>query len=179
MKSPVQHLREENNLTQTELAEKTGVSLRTIQRIEAGNTPKGFTLQSLAKVFAVAPEKLQPSQEKTNVERAKLINLSSLCGIFIPFGGVIVPLFLTYKTIDIKNKDLGKNIVSFQILLAVALSVSLIASSFLQKGLSIKFPIFLIPLLLTIGLQFAVVITYGMSLNQKHDLPKKLKINYL
>ena len=44
----VQHLREEKNLTQTELAEKSGLSLRTIQRIEAGNVPKGYTLKALA-----------------------------------------------------------------------------------------------------------------------------------
>ena len=48
MKSIVQHLREEKNITQTELAEKSGLSLRTIQRIEAGNVPKGYTLKALA-----------------------------------------------------------------------------------------------------------------------------------
>ena len=179
MKSIVQHLREENNLTQTELAEKTGLSLRTIQRIEAGNTPKGFTLQTLANVFEIAPEKLQPSQESTNVDRAKLINFSSLCGIIIPYGGVIVPLFLTYRTKDTKHKDLGKSIVSVQILLAVALSVSLIVCPFLQKGLTVRFPVFLIPLIVAISLQLAVVIVNGISLNQKQDLHKKLKINYL
>lgn len=48
MKNKIQLLREENRLTQKELAEKAGLSLRTIQRIEAGNTPKGFTLKALA-----------------------------------------------------------------------------------------------------------------------------------
>ncbi len=51
MKSIAQHLREEKNLTQTELAEKSGLSLRTIQRIEAGNVPKGYTLKALAFFF--------------------------------------------------------------------------------------------------------------------------------
>jgi transcriptional regulator with XRE-family HTH domain len=36
VKSKIQQLREQNNLTQSELAEQTGLSLRTIQRIEAG-----------------------------------------------------------------------------------------------------------------------------------------------
>ncbi|TDO73412.1 uncharacterized protein DUF4870 [Flavobacterium chryseum] len=179
MKSIVQHLREEKKLTQSELAEKTGLSLRTIQRIEAGNTPKGFTLQTLASVFEIAPEKLQASEEGTNVNRAKLINLSILCGILFPYGGVIVPLFLTYKTENTKNRDLGKSMVSIQILLTMALSVSLIASPFLQKGLTVRFPIFLIPLIATIVLQLAVVILNGISLNQKQDLPKKLKVNFL
>ena len=179
MKSIVQQLREEKNWTQTDLAEKTGLSLRTIQRIETGNTPKGFTLQTLANAFETAPAHFQPSQENTNVDRAKLINFSSLCGILIPYGGVFVPLLLTYRTKDIKNKELGKSIVSVQILLTVALSVSLIASPFHQKGLTSRFPIFLIPLLITIGLQLAIVVVNGISLNQKKDLPKNLKINYL
>jgi transcriptional regulator with XRE-family HTH domain len=118
MKSIVQHLRERKNLTQTELAEKSGLSLRTIQRIEAGNIPKGFTLKALANVFETEPEKLIPSKEIIELDRAKLINFSSLFGLIIPFGGVIFPLIFTYKTTDSKNKELGKNIVSVQILIA-------------------------------------------------------------
>lgn len=41
--------REKQNLTQEELAAKSGVSVRTIQRIESGITPKGYTLESLSK----------------------------------------------------------------------------------------------------------------------------------
>lgn len=58
MKTIVQKLREEQNLTQTELAEKSGVSLRTCQRIEAGNILKGFTLKALAGALEVDPEDL-------------------------------------------------------------------------------------------------------------------------
>ena len=104
MKSIVQHLREEKNLTQTELAEKSGLSLRTIQRIEAGNVPKGYTLKALAIFFETEPEKLIPNKVILNVERAKLINISSLAGLIIPFGDVILPLILTYKTKDQQNK---------------------------------------------------------------------------
>ncbi|WP_420828330.1 helix-turn-helix transcriptional regulator [Flavobacterium potami] len=41
MKNKVKILREEKNMTQNELAEKSGLSLRTIQRIEVGNILKG------------------------------------------------------------------------------------------------------------------------------------------
>lgn len=179
MKSIVQHLREQKNLTQTELAEKSGLSLRTIQRIEAGNIPKGFTLKTLANVFETEPEKLIPTKENTKLDRAKLINLSSLLGLIVPLGGVIFPLILTYKTKDPKNKELGKSIVSVQILIAVALAVSQIASPFIQKGLSLDFPLFIIPLLLIICLKLLVIIVNGISLNKKNDLHKNLKINYL
>ncbi|KIA92524.1 XRE family transcriptional regulator [Flavobacterium sp. JRM] len=179
MKSIVQFLREEKNLTQTELAEKSGLSLRTIQRIEAGNIPKGFTLKALANVFETQPEKLIPSKEIVKLDRAKLINFSSLFGLLIPFGGVIFPLILTYKTKDTKNKELGKNIVSLQILITVALAISQIASPFIQKGLSLHFPLFIFPLLLIICLKLFVVIVNGISLNTKNNLHKSLKINYL
>jgi transcriptional regulator with XRE-family HTH domain len=63
MKSIVQHLREEKNLTQTELAEKSGLSLRTIQRTEAGNVPKGYTLKALAFFF------LKPNQKSLSLTK--------------------------------------------------------------------------------------------------------------
>ena len=179
MKSIVQHLREEKNLTQTELAEKSGLSLRTIQRIEAGTVPKGFTLKALANVFKTEPEKLIPFKEITKLNRAKLINFSSLFGLVIPFGGVIFPLILTYKTNDPKNKELGKSIVSVQILISVALAVSQIVCPFIQKALTLHFPLFIFPLLLIICLKLLVVIVNGISLNNKNDLHKNLKINYL
>ena len=43
--SKLKNLREFQNLTQEELAEKSGVSVRTIQRIETGKKPKGYTLR--------------------------------------------------------------------------------------------------------------------------------------
>ena len=58
MKNKIQLLREKNRHTQKELAEKAGLSLRTIQRIEAGNIPKGFTLKALAESLNTTPENL-------------------------------------------------------------------------------------------------------------------------
>jgi transcriptional regulator with XRE-family HTH domain len=142
MKTIVQQLREEKNLTQTELAERSGLSLRTIQRIEAGNIPKGFTLKSLAKTFEIETEKLFYAKEILKIDRAKLINLSALMGLIIPFGGVIL-------------------------------------SPFIQKGLSLNYPLFLIPLLTIISIKLLIIIINGISLNKNNDLHKNLKINYL
>ena len=50
--------REKLNLTQGELSEKSGVSVRTIQRIEAGATPKGHSLNVLSKVLNASKEQL-------------------------------------------------------------------------------------------------------------------------
>jgi len=179
MKTIVQQLREEKNLTQTELAEKSGLSLRTIQRIEAGNIPKGFTLKTLAKTLEIETEKLIPVKESLKTDRAKLINLSSLMGLVLPFGGIIFPLLLTLKTNDKTNKELGKSIVSVQILLTVLLSFSLIVSPFIQKELALNFPLFIVPLLTIISVKVFVCIINGISLNKNNDLHRLLKINYL
>lgn len=179
MSTNIQHLREKNNFTQSELAEKSGLSLRTIQRIEAGHVLKGFTLKAISAAFGVAPETLFEQQEKHNIDRTKLINLSVIMGLIIPFGGIIFPLLLTKKTIDKKNKELGKSIVSVQIILTVMLSIALIVCPFVHKRFSINFPLFLIPLLLFILVELLVIIINGINLNKYNDLHKALKINYL
>ncbi|MCD9854636.1 helix-turn-helix domain-containing protein [Epilithonimonas sp. JDS] len=173
-------LREQKNLTQSELAEKSGLSLRTIQRIEAGNIPKGFTLKAITNALEIEPEKLLAADEQNpTIDRAKLINLSALSGLIIPFGSIIFPLILTYKTKDSTNKELGKSIVSVHIILTVILSVLMIISPFLQKAVSIKFPLFIVPLILFLSLKLFIIIKNGISLNQNNELSIKLKTNFL
>lgn len=179
MKNKIQVLRESKGFTQTELSEKSGLSLRTIQRMEAGNLPKGFTLKAISNALNVRPEELLDSQEIINIDRAKLINLSVLSGLIIPFSGIILPMILTYRTKDFVNKQLGKSIVSIQILLTTILSVLMIICPFIQKGISIKFPLFLIPLIAFICIKLLVVLKNGRCLNQKSELCIKLKYSFL
>jgi len=180
MKNKVKILREEKNLTQSELAEKSGLSLRTIQRIESGNSLKGFTLKAIAKSLETEPENLfSGTAENLETDRAKLINFSALAGLVIPYGGIIFPLILTYKTKDPKNKELGKNIVSVQIILAAIFSLFLIISPFIQKAFSTKFPVFIVPLLLFIGIKLWIIIKNGISLNRENKLSIKLKNSFL
>ncbi len=56
--SKLKQLREAQHLTQEELAEKARISVRTIQRIEAGTEPKGHTLKTLAQILNVAEREL-------------------------------------------------------------------------------------------------------------------------
>lgn len=132
MHSKVKLLREQKNLTQTELAEKSGLSLRTIQRIESGQSLKGFTLKAIAKTLETEPENLFSKEENISIDRAKLINLSALAGLIIPFGGIIFPAILTYRTQDSVNRELGKSVIGVQIILAFVISVFLILSPFIQ-----------------------------------------------
>jgi transcriptional regulator with XRE-family HTH domain len=178
MKAKVQLLREEKHLTQTELAEKSGLSLRTIQRIEAGNIPKGFTLKTLAKTFEVEPESLvQTNSKSAIINRVKLINISVLSSLIIPFGNIIFPSILTYKSKEPEAKELGKNILSFQIIYSVILSILLIVSPFIQKAFQI--PLFLVFLVLFKSINIFVVFKNGLSLNQNSTLYINLKFNLL
>ncbi|WP_306565277.1 helix-turn-helix domain-containing protein [Flavobacterium lindanitolerans] len=180
MMNNVKTLREAKNLTQTELAEKSGLSLRTIQRIEAGSILKGFTLKAIAQSLETQPENLMvDTDENTGIDRAKLINLSALFGLIFPYGNVILPLILTYKTKDAKNKELGKNIVSIQIVLSVIASLLMMVSPFLQKAFSLRFPLFLIFLIAIIGIKLIVIIQNGINLNRKSELYFKLKTSFL
>jgi len=176
----VKILREQKNLTQNELAEKSGISLRTIQRIESGSPLKGFSLSAISRALETEPENLFFSPEKkTDTERAKLINFSALAGLVIPFGGIIFPLVLTSKTKDHGNKILGKNIVSIQIILTAVLSFSLIIIPFVQKYFSIKTPLFIYAVIIFLILKLMVVIINGISLNKNNDLYIKLKTSFL
>ncbi len=180
MQSKVKLVREQKNLTQTELAEKSGLSLRTIQRIESGQSLKGFTLKAIAQTLETEPENLFSQEEKDiQIDRAKLINFSALAGLIIPFGGIIFPAILTYRTQDSVNRELGKSVIGVQIILAFVISVLLILSPFIQHWFSIQFPLFLVPLMAFIILKLWIVIKNGISLNQDNQLSIKLKNNFL
>lgn len=101
------------NLTQEELSEKSKISVRTIQRIEAGTEPKGHTLRALAQALDVHEQLLQNNEivtetndvkiisgeEETDVNFAsiKIINLSSILFILLPPLNILVPLLLMFK----------------------------------------------------------------------------------
>lgn len=175
----VKFFREQKKMTQSELAEKSGVSLRTIQRIESGSPLKGFSLNAIAKALETEPKKLFLVEKETDIERAKLINFSALAGLVVPFGGIILPLILTAKTKDSKNKIMGKNIISIQIILTAILSISLIIAPFLQKLFLTKTPLFIYAIIIFLILKLTIVIINGISLNKTNDLYNKLKINFI
>lgn len=64
----IQKRRLQRGWSQQQLAEVSGTSLRTIQRIEAGATPSLETLKSLAAVFETSIEDLRGAPDMTAVE---------------------------------------------------------------------------------------------------------------
>lgn len=137
-------IRESQHLTQEELAKKSNVSVRTIQRIETGKEPKGFTLRVLAKALSVTENKLliNPLEKrvsdytdettKINYTTIKLINLSSIPFIIIPTLNIIIPLLLMFK---MKQKNgLTKQLISIQILWTILAPIIFMLGIFLKLG---------------------------------------------
>ena len=59
MRLKIKELRESKGLSQEELCENSGISLRTIQRIENGESvPRGSTLKTIASSLNVSPDSL-------------------------------------------------------------------------------------------------------------------------
>lgn len=148
--SELKKIREEKNLTQEELAERSGLSVRTIQRIEAGTEPKGYTLKTLASSLDVSEKDLlipNIAIEETKVEEpiltiekevifnsslVKIINLSSLPFCCFPIANFLPPLLIMFFTKE--KSPIVKQIISLQIFLAIISPIIFLIVAFLKLG---------------------------------------------
>lgn len=121
----VKELRNRKGFSQEELAEITQLSLRTIQRIENGETEaRGDSLKRLANALGITAEELTAQSSASTVEINEdksrylmLLNLSALSFLIFPILGIIAPLVLwSLKKGAVKNIDvLSKRLINFQI----------------------------------------------------------------
>ncbi len=153
--SELKKIREKQNLTQEELAEKSGLSVRTIQRIEAGTKPKGYTLKTLASSLDVSQNDLLtpsiPAEElilenliveerisladnepAENWTLIKIINLSSLPLCWFPIANFLPPLLI--MLISKQKSPLARQIISLQILLSIIAPIIFMLVVLLKLG---------------------------------------------
>ena len=116
-------------MSQDGLAEASGISIRTIQRIEKGQSiGNGFTLSALASALQVdtasltCTEELKSPVTNNDGRELKLLNLSAMAVLLLPLANVIVPAFIFWRK---RNHDEGVNthgrrILSFQVLWTLA-----------------------------------------------------------
>lgn len=187
--SRLKQLREQQNLTQEELAEKSGISVRTIQRIESGTKPKGYTLKKLAGKLEVSENELlgvpapdaiigNPTEnaktdESIIIAKIKLINLSSVLFILLPPLNILVPLILSYA---LKQKnELTRQIVSLQILWSILAPIFFMLGILLKLGRS-----FTIVLLVLIVLSNVFLILRNLAeIDRNKRLRYKLNFSIL
>lgn len=114
----VKELRNQKGMSQEFLAEESGLSLRTIQRIEKGESnPTGESLKRLANALNVSADDLIDWSVKEDKKYLTYLNLSALTFLFFPLLGILIPFILWIsKKGKIKNSnELGKELINFEI----------------------------------------------------------------
>lgn len=168
-------IREQRNLTQEELSEDSGISVRTIQRIESGMAPKGKTLKLLAKALNIEEHQLQ---EKTATEVVindtllKMINLSSLPFSVMPPLNIIAPLLIMYLKKEFN--PLAKQIVSVQIVWLIAAAIIFMSVSLLKNALSLGNNAILIMMILLVISNIVIILKNSAEIDKKGQLYFKL-----
>jgi len=181
----VRKIRETLGYTQADLSEQTNLSIRTIQRVESGQSiPKGHTLKVLAEVLGVDKKELQQQVEETGFSaeenlRIKFINLASLCFLGIPFGNLLIPFFIWSRKKDRPAvEEIIKRILNFQIIWTVCTCLLLIISPFLQVFFFKKFTLILFVGFMSICVNLFFIFKTAISLSRsEYDiLPLKLRL---
>jgi len=200
--SELKKIREEKNLTQEELAEKSGLSVRTIQRIEAGTEPKGYTLKTLAATLEISEKDLLipiiPSEEiktaehilieKTETEQLilttekvetfnaaliKIINLSSLPFAWFPIANFLPPLLIMiFKK---EKSPIVKQIISLQIFLAIIAPIIFMIVALLKVG-SGSVMVTMVGLVLT---NIFIILRNAYEIDKTQNLRYKLNFNII
>ena len=200
--SELKKIREERNLTQEELAERSGISVRTIQRIEAGTEPKGYTLKTLASTLEISEKDLlipvfpteeikiekpisinefeteEPLSTTEEVELfnptlIKIINLSSLPFAWFPIANFLPPLLIMIFTKE--KSQLAKEIISLQIFLAIISPIIFLIVAFLKLG-SASVMITMVGLTLT---NVFIILRNTYEIDKRLGLRYKLNFNII
>jgi transcriptional regulator with XRE-family HTH domain len=171
--------REKLNLTQDQLADKTGLSVRTIQRIEAGSKPKGHSLNVLVQALNVSKEQLIEERNEPffNYKLIKLINLSSLPFVIIPLANIAIPLLIMYYKKEVNS--LTKQVVSVQILWTILSTVLFLLSPFISRIFSSENKLTLIVLIISILTNIFIILRNAIALDKKNKMHIKLNFSFL
>jgi transcriptional regulator with XRE-family HTH domain len=181
----IKELRKQKGMSQEFLAEESGLSLRTIQRIENGETnPTGESLKRLSNALNVNPDELIDWSIKEDKRYLTFINLSALTFLFFPLLGILIPFILwTSRKGKIKNiNKLGKDLINFEITWTLLLFFIpylwfLMAKIGLLENLTLSIIFIIIGVMYFINLIFILLNTLRIS--NENDIIYNPKINFL
>lgn len=172
--------REKLNLTQEELADKANISVRTIQRIEAGTIPKGYTLEALSNALGINKNVLineKSELEKINKQLIKYINLSSILLLLIPLGSIIMPLIIMRWKKEFNR--ITKQIVTIQILWTISFIVCILITALLIKLFSLSKEIVPLIMLALIITNLYIIIRNTIEIEKNNKLHLHLNFSIL
>lgn len=198
MKKTLKQFRTQHLLSQQQLAEKSAVSLRTIQRIESGvSTGSPYVIRQLCDALHIAPEELMFTnatsiltphaaiprvKEGGNVvydNKIKYINFSALIALCFPFMNLIIPVVLRYifrKSLTGKhNKAAVNKILSLHIWWSVITLIALIATPvadfYLFKiGDVLEIPLFIWCYLIFLIALVLIILKTANDINREKEL---------
>lgn len=152
----VKKYRRLHNLSQEELAELSRLSVRTIQRLEKGESiGSPYTLRTLATALQINPDELiappaasDPNLHPTTLKYLLVLNWSALAGIVAPLANIILPAILLWRRRhDQTVQERGRQMVSFQIFWTLVTLGMMLMIPLLLTGLSVlvggPFPLFI------------------------------------
>lgn len=131
IKERIIEIRKRKGLTQDQLADEAGVNIRTIQRIEAGETePRGYTLSAICKALDLNIEQVYVESENSetmskNQKISLLLHASVMAGLIIPLGDMITPAIVwgtNKRKVDGVDAQ-GKNILVSRMIVYLILTV--------------------------------------------------------
>ncbi len=143
----------EQKMSQEELSEASGISIRTIQRIEKGQVqPRPYTLRTILKALDISVEELEGSSKPATDEKIKLniFFLSHITVFILPFVyTVFLIIFWKRNNWSEKNDWIGKKILSFHVLWATVSIPLVLVSPFLVGEVAVgKYPVLLLTYLI-------------------------------
>jgi uncharacterized Tic20 family protein len=170
-------------LSQDKLAEKAGINIRTLQRIEKNEVkPQPYTLGRLADSLGVKIEDLTaptPSSltDEKSPRQLSIIHFSALAGCVIPLGNILAPLFLwlfNKQTSEIWNSHAQK-VINFQISWIIYLFAALVLYFTIEQ---LAFFVFLFPVITIINIILLPVYSGILVIKNKQPF-YPLTINFL
>lgn len=186
--SKLKQYREKLNLTQEELTEQSGISVRTIQRIEAGTEPKGQTLKILAKTLGIEEKELLNLDEEIiitpeigtpeiNYSLLKIINLSSLPLIVFPPANIIVPLILMFALKQ--NNSLTKQLITVQIFWTIGSVILFMLCALIKNWFSLGNPFTMMVMVLLVLVNIFIILRNTAEIDRKKTLYFKLNFSII
>ncbi|MFL9845176.1 DUF4870 domain-containing protein [Flavobacterium rhizosphaerae] len=139
----ISEIRKQKGLTQEEVSETANINLRTLQRIEKGETePRGNSLQGICAALGVNIEDLVDYGKVEDKSYLMFLHLSVMSFCVIPLGNIILPLILWLNKRDkiLQVQKQGANIINFQIWYTIITTTLLMVTVF-SMIMHFEFPV--------------------------------------
>jgi len=172
--------RKKHGYSQEELSQFSGISLRTIQRVEKGTVyPRGYTLRTLAKSLEIELSHLKTEEIPLNSEvakKARTLNALGLLVILFPVVSTLVQVTYWIKNKHYLSSHLpSRKVISFQLLwvIAILFTMSLIhLLTFFFTGQSVygHFPIRMTSYVILLLANVLVIIHSAIKLNKNSPI---------